>query len=81
VNYIEINFNAVEGFNKLTPEQQNLFIATYKRHNSIVGSEYKEEWQPVKVAWVEEKPSQYSYLKVDFKNGQWLHYTQKGDWY
>jgi hypothetical protein len=81
VNYIEINFNNVKGFNKLTPEQQKLFIETYKRHNSIVGTEYKAEWQPVKVAWVEEKPSKYSYLRVEFKNGNWLHYTQKGEWY
>ena len=81
MNYIEINFNVVKGFDKLTPVQQSLFIETYKRHNSIVGSDYKEGWIPVKVAWVEEKPSQYSYLKVDFKNGQWLHYTQRGDWY
>jgi len=81
VSYVEIDFNAVEGFNKLTPEQQSLFIDTYKKHNSLVGSEYKEEWQPVKVAWVKESPSRYSYLKVEFKNGDWLHYTQKGDWY
>jgi len=81
VNYIEINFNDVKGFDKLTPVQQSLFIDTYKKHNSLVGSEYKEEWQPVKVAWVEESPSRYSYLKVEFKNGDWLHYTQKGDWY
>ncbi len=81
MNYIEINFNDVKGFDKLTPVQQSLFIDTYKRHNSIVGNEYKEEWQPVKVAWVKEKPDRYGYLKVDFKNGQWLHYTQKGDWY
>ena len=81
MSYVEIDFNAVEGFNKLTPEQQSLFIDTYKKHNSLVGSEYKEEWQPVKVAWVKESPSRYSYLKVEFKNGDWLHYTQKGDWY
>lgn len=81
MRYIEIDFNAVKGFDKLTKEQQALFIDTYKRHNSIVGNEYKEEWQPVKVAWVEEKPSKYSYLRVEFKNGNWLHYTQKREWY
>lgn len=81
MSYIEIDFMKVKGFDNLTKEQQSLFIDTYKRHNSIVGSKYKESWQPIKVAWVKEKPSQYSYLKVDFKNGQWLHYTQRGDWY
>lgn len=81
MNYIEINFTNVKGFNELTKEQQKLFISTYKRHNSLVGTDYKAGWQPIKVAWVKEKPSKYSYLKVDFKNGQWLHYTQKCDWY
>lgn len=81
MNYIEINFSNVKGFDNLSKEQQNLFIETYKIHNSIVGSDYKEGWAPIKVAWVKEKPSKYSYLKVDFKNGQWLHYTQKKEWH
>jgi hypothetical protein len=81
VSYIEIDFNAVEGFNKLTPEQQNLFIRTYKFHNSIQGHEYKEDYIPISVRWIEENPSRKSYLKVVFRNGIWLHYTQKCDWY
>lgn len=81
MNYIEIDVNKVKGFNKLTPEQQGLFIRTYKFHNSIVGNDYKEGWVPVKVKWIEKNPSRCSYLKVDFKNGEWLHYTQKGEWY
>ncbi len=81
MNYIEIYFNNVEGFDKLTQEQQKLFIKTYKLHNSIVGYDYKEGWIPVKVAWIEENPSVYSYLRVEFRNGDWLHYTRKGEWY
>lgn len=79
--YIDIDFNKVKGFNKLEPEQQKLFIDTYKIHNSIVGIDYKEGWKPIKVKWVEENPAKYSYLKVDFANGDWLHYTQKQEWY
>jgi hypothetical protein len=78
--YLEIDFNNVEGFDQLTQEQQELFKSTYKEHNSIAGTEYKKGWIPIKVQWVEEKPIKYSYLKVDFKNGDWLHYTKKG-WY
>ncbi|HHY71395.1 MAG TPA: hypothetical protein GX519_07115 [Thermoanaerobacterales bacterium] len=81
MNYIEINFNAVKGFNKLAKAQRKLFTDTYKKHNSLVGSDYKEGWSPVKVEWVKENPSKYSYLRVEFKNGNWLHYTQKGEWY
>lgn len=81
-NYIDIDFNNVEGFCKLSPMQQKLFIETYKIHNSIVGTDYKEGWRPIKVRWVENKENnKYSYLRVDFKNGDWLHYTQNKDWY
>ena len=79
--YLEIDFTKVKGFDKLTPGQQKLFIETYRIHNSIVGTDYKEGWKPLKVRWVEENPSRYSYLRVDFQNGDWLHYTQKSDWY
>lgn len=49
MNYIEIDFNKVKGFSKLTPEQQQLFIITYKRHNSGQGLEYKEDYEPILV--------------------------------
>lgn len=81
MNYIEIDFSKVKGFNKLTPEQQELFIETYKLHNSIQGHEYKEDYIPVSVKWVEENSNRKSYFKVVFKNGIWLRYTQKKEWY
>ena len=71
MNYIK----NVKGFSKLTPEQQQLLIRTNERHKSGVGSDYKDGWTPVSV-----KPLGKN-LKVTFKNGQWLHYTPRGDWY
>lgn len=76
MNYIEIDFNKVKGFNKLTPEQQELFKSTYKVHNSVHGLDYKEKWIPVSVKWID-IGSRLSYLKVVFRNGDWLHYTQR----
>lgn len=82
MNYIEIDFNKVNGFKKLTPEQQELFKNTYKRHNSCHGSDYKDEWIPVSVKWiVDNVDNYYSFLKVVFKNGEWLHYTKRQEWY
>ena len=82
MNYIEIDFNKVKGFNKLTPEQQELFTSTYEGHNSIHGTDYKEDWIPVSVKWIEDKKdNRNSHLKVVFRNGIWLHYTQSGKWY
>lgn len=78
MNYIEINFNKVKGFNRLTPEQQQLFIGIYKVHNSGQGLDYKDGYVPMSVKWIKGRPS---YLKVVFKNGIWLHYSQNGTWY
>lgn len=80
--YIDIDFNEVGGYKDLTQAQRELFKDTYRLHNSIAGTEYKEGWRPVRVNWVEDKEdARYSYLKVTFKNGGWLHYTQKMTWY
>lgn len=75
MNYIDINFEEVRGFNNLTKEQQDTFRNTYKLHNSVQGNDYKEEWIPISVESIE------NHLKVVFRNGIWLHYTQRGDWY
>lgn len=74
MNYIEIDFNKVKGFKKLTPEQQQLFIETYKLHNSIQGSDYKNGYIPISVKWDK------NHLKVVFKNEEWLHYYSNGTW-
>lgn len=81
MNYLEIDFNNVKGFNKLTSDQQGLFINTYKVHNSCHGLDYKADWAPISVEWIKREKGRQGYLKVIFRNGKWLHYTQKGDWY
>lgn len=75
MNYLEIDFTKVKGFNKLTAEQQKLFIETYKLHNSIQGNDYKEDYIPVSVK------SEKDYIKVVFQNGEWLHYLKNRTWY
>ncbi len=39
----------VKGFNRLTPEQQDLLIKTNAMHKAGVGSDYKDGWTPVSV--------------------------------
>lgn len=75
VNYIEIDFNKVKGFKRLTAEQQQLFIRIYKVHNSGQGLDYKDGYTPLSVKWDK------NHLKVVFKNGIWLHYSQNETWY
>ena len=67
MNYIEIDFNKIKGFNDLTQGHQGVFKNTYKRHNSCQGLDYKKDWMPVSVKWVIDKEDdKYSYLKVIF---------------
>lgn len=74
MNYIEIDFNKVKGYNNLSDPAKSVFKRVYTAHNASHGSEYKEKWIPVKVT--EHK----DHLKVYFKNGEWLHYRPYGSW-
>ena len=73
--YLEIDFNKVKGFLKLSDPAKEIFKRVYRLHNAQQGSEYKELWQPVRVK------EHRSYLEVHFKNGKWMHYLPNGTWY
>lgn len=68
-----MNLQKVKGYNKLSKDQQQLFEKVYVKHMAVI--EKKENWIPTAVKWDK------SYLKVTFKNGEWLHYTHNEDWY
>lgn len=73
--YIEIDFEKVNGFNKLSEHAKDLFKSVYKKHNSVQGKDYKEGWIPKKIK------EHRSYIEVHFRNGEWLHYFANGTWY
>lgn len=75
MSYIKVDFSTVEGYNKLSDDAKEVFERVYKAHNSIQGNDYKEKYIPVKVEDHED------YLKVNFEDGEWLHYTANGEWY
>ena len=75
MNYIKIDFNDVEGYDKLSDIAKKTFERVYKAHNSSQGNDYKERYIPVRVK--EHK----DHLEVHFKDGEWLHYTSSGEWY
>ena len=77
MEYLKLDYEDVKGFKGLTKEQKELFKETYKLHNSIQGREYKEDYTPVSVEWIEGD----NYLRVVFKKGIWLHYTTEKTWY
>ncbi|AFM40400.1 hypothetical protein Desaci_1377 [Desulfosporosinus acidiphilus SJ4] len=68
----------VEGFEKLTTEQQELFTAFLDRFYR--GWEFPEEHCPVNVAATWDEGSG-NYLRVDFKDGMWLHVKDPRTWY
>ena len=74
MNYIEIDFNDVEGYKELSEDSKVYFKEVYRLHNSAQGIDYKQDWVPVKVT--EDKAC----LKVVFKNNEWLHYFKNGTW-
>jgi len=74
VNYIQIDFNEVKGYNKLSEPAKHVFERVYKQHNACQGLDYKEKWIPTKV--IEHK----KYLEVHFDD-EWLHYLPNGTWY
>lgn len=74
MNYIKIDFSKVKGYNQMSEKAKKHFERVYKAHNSIVGNEYKEDWEPIKVKEHE------NFIEVHFKNGEWLHYYSNGTW-
>ncbi len=74
MNYIQIDFEKVKGFNKLSDQARDLFRSVYVRHNSGQGMDYKEDWTPKKVK------EHGGHLEVHFNNGEWLHYYPNGTW-
>lgn len=74
MNYVEIDFNDVKGYNKLSQPAKNLFEWTYKSHNSGQGLDYKKDWIPIKVK------ERKTFIEVHFANGKWLHYFPGGTW-
>lgn len=74
-SYIEIDFNDVEGYDKLSDTAKEVFERVYKTHNSTQGNEYKNGYIPISVK------DNNDYLEVHFNNGSWLHFTANGEWY
>lgn len=72
--YVEIDFNKVKGFDKLSDRAKELFQILYKKHNAAQGLDYKIRWIPKSVK--EHK----THLEVHF-TGEWLHYMPNGEWY
>lgn len=78
--YVDIDFNKVTGFEKLSDRAKEIFISVYKKHNSSVSLSNKHLWIPQSVK--EHK----TYLEVHFSNKKglhymWLHYMPNGEWY
>lgn len=73
-NYLELDLESVQGYKNLSEDAKFQFERTYKLHNSIQGSDYKEGYTPTSVT------DSIGKLKVTFKNGEWLYYYPNGTW-
>lgn len=75
----ELSMMNVEGYEKLTDEQKDLFDQTYKSHVAMMGADMRKKHTEEHIEKVEWDKSAKC-LKVHFDNGDWYHY-QGGDWY
>lgn len=66
---------SLKGYDKLTDYQRQFLNVIYKKHQSCLGAAEKDGYTPVSV-----KALDPGTLKVVFKNGEWLHYTNS-EWY
>lgn len=73
--FVEIDFNKVEGFDKLSEPAKKLFERMYKRNNAAQGLDYKIRWIPKTV--IEHR----TFLEVHFTGKEWLHWCFNGEWY
>lgn len=64
----------IEGYTQLSLESRNLFCGIYKVHHAGHGIDFKDDWKAVYIKDCER------FLKVTFKNGEWLHYYPDGTW-
>ncbi len=66
----------IKGIEKLNNEQIELMNRVNERHTKMVGNDYKEDMKITQV-WLDEN----NVVCVRLKNGNWFHYTSKGEWY
>lgn len=67
-----MDFLTIRGYKKLSQNAQNVFERVYNAHSACVGN--KMDWTPIEVKEFKE------FIKVTFKNGEWLHYRPNGKW-
>jgi hypothetical protein len=65
----------IKGYTKLSLLAKAVFDETYAKHHLALGELEKANWQAVKVK------EQRDHIRVDFANGEWLHYTRNRTWY
>lgn len=66
----------LRGYKGLTDYQRQFFNITLKRHQACLGDDLKKEYTPTGVKSLGPRK-----VKVTFKNGSWLNYTDNGEWY
>lgn len=66
----------IKGIEKLSKEQKDLMLETNKEHRKIVGKDYKPGME-IKETWLDKNNT----VCVRLKNGNWYHYTGKGEWF
>jgi hypothetical protein len=67
---MENDNNNIKGYSKLSEPAKNIFDRVYSNHHTSFPN-----WIAVKVKETR------TYIRVEFTNGEWLHYLPNGTWY
>lgn len=81
VTTTDFYFSKVNGFSKLTEQQQQLFERVFKRHLAALGTEMQKKYTSEnlkEIKWDRKDKC----LKVYWKsNTDWFRYATNGSWY
>ena len=64
----------------LNDDEYKLFLDVYQKHNRGMGLEKRKDYTLSHIVKVERNLEEKC-LNVHYENGDWWHYTPKGEWY
>lgn len=64
----------------LNDQEYKLLLQTYANHNSSMGLDLRKNYTLSDIVKVERNIKENCFV-VHYKNGEWWHYTPRGEWY
>lgn len=83
IGYVKEQKLAVRDFIKLTSglteQEQDLLLTTHDNHTAAMNANERKRYALQQITKVERQKA--NCLNVHFSNGDWFHYTSRGEWF